>query len=51
MEVPCLIVPVNRKITIKTPVIKLTGSEAFKKPRVKYPRVDRKFPKRIVKKT
>lgn len=51
MEAPCLMVPVKRKIIINIPVIKLTGSEAFKKPRVKYPIVERRFPKKIARKT
>ena len=51
MEIPCLMVPVNRKIITNTPVIKPAGSEAFKKPRVKYPRVERRFPKKMARKT
>ena len=47
IEVPCLMVPENRKIMVKTPVIKLKGSAAFKEPRPKYPEVDKRFPKKI----
>ena len=51
IAIPCLMVPANKKMIIKKPEIKLTGRDALKNPRKKYPRVDNKFPIKMVSNT